>query len=64
MDYVAHRLRGRGIHRSLVHARAREALRLGYTYLTVDAMETSRPILESLGFVPMTTTRDYTLNKA
>ena len=46
--------RGRGIYRALVHARAQEARRRGYRYLRVDARETSRPILERLGFIPLT----------
>ncbi len=46
--------RGRGIYRALVHARAHEARRRGYRYLRVDARETSRPILERLGFVALT----------
>ncbi len=46
--------RGRGIYRGLVAARAEEALRRGYRYLTVDARDTSRPILERLGFVALT----------
>ncbi|HEY5228606.1 MAG TPA: GNAT family N-acetyltransferase [Opitutaceae bacterium] len=56
--------RGRGIYRSLVHARALEAQGRGYAYLTVDAQETSRPILEGLGFIRLTTIRDYTLHRA
>jgi GNAT superfamily N-acetyltransferase len=47
--------RGRGIYRALVAARAREAKRLGFRYLNTDARDTSRPILERLGFVPVTT---------
>lgn len=46
--------RGRGIYRALVHTRADEARRLGYRYLRVDARETSRPILERLGFIALT----------
>ncbi len=47
--------RGRGIYRMLVAERAGEAQRRGYRYLRVDARDTSRPILERLGFVPLTT---------
>ncbi|MDB5362634.1 MAG: family acetyltransferase [Rhodospirillales bacterium] len=47
--------RGRGIYRALVAARAWEALWRGYRYLTVDAGAMSRPILERLGFVELTT---------
>jgi hypothetical protein len=42
--------RGRGLYRALVAARARDAARSGARYLVVDAMPTSRPILERLGF--------------
>jgi len=31
----------------------------GYKYLTVDALETSRPILEGLGFRAITTVRAW-----
>ncbi|MDN3024273.1 GNAT family N-acetyltransferase [Streptomyces sp. S.PB5] len=51
--------RGRGIYRALVALRAREALERGYRYLQVDALPTSRPILERLGFEPLTTTTPY-----
>jgi GNAT superfamily N-acetyltransferase len=47
--------RGQGVYRALVAERARDARRLGYRYLTVDARDTSRPILERLGFVALTT---------
>src|SRR4051812_22392354 len=43
--------RGRGLYRALVAARARDAARRGARYLVVDALPTSRPILERLGFV-------------
>ncbi|MGC9541529.1 GNAT family N-acetyltransferase [Streptomyces sp. UG1] len=51
--------RGRGIYRALVAHRARAAVARGYRYLQVDAMSTSRPILERLGFEPLTTTTPY-----
>jgi GNAT superfamily N-acetyltransferase len=53
--------RGRGAYRALVAARAAEAHRRGVRYLTVDARETSRPILERLGFQPLATVRGWTL---
>jgi GNAT superfamily N-acetyltransferase len=53
--------RHRGIYRTLVAARADIARERGYRFLTVDARETSRPILERLGFVPLTTTRPWVL---
>ena len=48
--------RGRGIYRALVAHRARAAVERGYRYLQVDAMATSRPILERLGFESLTIT--------
>jgi GNAT superfamily N-acetyltransferase len=42
--------RGRGVYRALVATRAAEARARGVRYLTVDARETSWPILERLGF--------------
>lgn len=53
--------RGRGVYRALVAARAAEARGRGVRYLTVDARETSRPILERLGFQPLATVRGWTL---
>jgi hypothetical protein len=49
--------RHQGIYRSIVGARAKEALDRGYRYLTVDAAQTSLPILMRLGFFPLTTIR-------
>jgi GNAT superfamily N-acetyltransferase len=51
--------RGKGIYRALVAHRARVALTRGVKYLQVDASEDSRPILERLGFVTVTTTTGY-----
>lgn len=51
--------RGRGIYRALVAHRARAAVDRGYRYLQVDAMSASRPVLERLGFEPLTTTTPY-----
>ncbi len=51
--------RGRGIYRSLVAFRARLAIENGRNYLEVDASDDSRPILERLGFRPITTTTPY-----
>lgn len=53
--------RGRGIYRALVSHRAKLALDRGYRYLRTDALPTSRPILEKVGFVRLTTTVPYTL---
>lgn len=51
--------RGRGIYRALVARRAAVARDAGYRYLQVDASDMSRPILERLGFVALTTTTPY-----
>jgi hypothetical protein len=48
--------RGRGLYRATVAARARDAQRSGAKYLLVDALPTSRPILERLGFVHLSDT--------
>ncbi len=53
--------RGRGIYRGLVAARAEEALRRSYRFLRVDARETSRPILERLGFFALTSVIEWRL---
>lgn len=55
--------RGRGLYRALVAARAVNAAQLGARYLLVDALTTSRPILESLGFDHLTDTWPCTLQK-
>ncbi|MFI6482551.1 GNAT family N-acetyltransferase [Nonomuraea sp. NPDC050663] len=52
--------RGRGLYRSLVAHRAGIATERGFRYLQVDASDQSRPILERLGFTPVTTTTPYT----
>lgn len=51
--------RGRGIYRALVARRAQFAVEHGVKYLQVDASADSRPILERLGFVAVTTTTPY-----
>jgi GNAT superfamily N-acetyltransferase len=51
--------RHRGIYRALVAYRARLADQRGKALLQVDASEDSRPILQRLGFVPVTTTTPY-----
>ncbi len=55
------RYRRRGLYRGLVAVRAALARGHGYRFLTVDARESSLPILERLGFVPLTTTRGWLL---
>lgn len=51
--------RRRGIYRALVAIRAQLALERGHRYLEVDASPDSRPILERLGLMPVTTTTPY-----
>jgi GNAT superfamily N-acetyltransferase len=51
--------RGRGIYRALVAYRANLARRRGFRQLEVDASDDSRPILERLGFVAVTTTTPF-----
>ncbi len=51
--------RRRGIYKSTVAYRARLAAECGYRLLEVDASDDSRPILERLGFVPVTTTTPF-----
>lgn len=59
---VAPAHRGRGLYRALVQSRAREAAGRGYEYLITEALETSRPILEKLGFTPLTTVQGWVLD--
>jgi GNAT superfamily N-acetyltransferase len=56
--------RGRGIYTALVRYRAALAVARGYRYLQVDASDDSRPILERLGFVAVTTTTPYVFTPA
>lgn len=51
--------RRRGLYRALVTYRARLADARGFTMLQVDASSQSRPVLERLGFIPVTTTTPY-----
>ncbi len=51
--------RRRGIYRATVAYRANLAAARGLRYLETDASDDSRPILERLGFVPVTTTTPY-----
>jgi GNAT superfamily N-acetyltransferase len=51
--------RGRGLFRALVARRAALARERGVRYLYVDAVAMSRPILERLGFVPLTVTTPW-----
>jgi GNAT superfamily N-acetyltransferase len=51
--------RRRGIYRATVAHRANLAAERGFRFLEVDASSDSRPILERLGFTPVTTTTPY-----
>ncbi len=51
--------RRRGIYRAVVRYRANLAAERGLRYLQVDASSESRPILEGLGFVAVTTTTPF-----
>jgi hypothetical protein len=51
--------RGRGVYRAVVAYRANLAAQRGLRYLQVDASDDSRPILERLGFVGVTTTTPF-----
>jgi GNAT superfamily N-acetyltransferase len=51
--------RGRGIYRHLVRLRAALASKRGVRFLTVDAGDESRPILERLGFKILGMTTPY-----
>ncbi|HEY5095453.1 MAG TPA: GNAT family N-acetyltransferase [Candidatus Eremiobacteraceae bacterium] len=56
--------RRRGIFRAIVAVRARDARARGFRYLNVDAAETSRPILERLGFAALTGVTGWKLKAA
>lgn len=56
--------RGRGIFRALVAYRAGLAAERGYRYLQVDALPTSRPILQRLGFQAVARTTPYVFTPA
>jgi len=52
--------RRRGLYRALVTRRAQLALEAGFSLLEVDALPSSQPILERLGFALVTATVPYT----
>ena len=54
--------RRRGIYRATVAYRANLAAARNLRYLETDASDDSRPVLERLGFVPVTTTTPYVFN--
>lgn len=49
-----------GLYTAVVATRAQEAIQRGYRFLTVDASQMSRPILEKRGFQLLTHTTPYT----
>ncbi|MCZ7462049.1 GNAT family N-acetyltransferase [Streptomyces sp. WMMC940] len=51
--------RGRGLYRASVAFRARIAAERGHRFLQVDALPSSRPILERLGFTALGTTTPF-----
>ncbi len=55
--------RGRGVFRALVGHRAVLARDRGFRYLQVDAAATSRPILQRMGFQPLTETTPWMLER-
>jgi GNAT superfamily N-acetyltransferase len=55
--------RRRGLYKATVARRAEIARQRGYRWLYVDALPTSRPILERLGFAKLTTTTPYVIPK-
>jgi GNAT superfamily N-acetyltransferase len=59
---VAPSYRRMGIYRALVAERAREARRRDLRYLVTDARETSKPILQNLGFVSAAKEVTWVLN--
>ncbi len=56
--------RGRGLYRATVAHCAELAREAGFQYLYVDALPTSRPILERLGFARLTTTTPFVIPPA
>ena len=48
--------RKQGLYQALVATRVQEARARGYRYMTIDALPTSRPIVERLGFKLLTFT--------
>ncbi|MFB7368501.1 GNAT family N-acetyltransferase [Streptomyces sp. NPDC056222] len=51
--------RGKGLYRALVAFRTGIAVERGHRFVQVDAADTSRPILQRLGFAALTTTTPY-----
>ncbi|MBN9318888.1 MAG: hypothetical protein BGN86_10060 [Caulobacterales bacterium 68-7] len=59
---VAPAHRGKGLYRGLTAARAALAREAGARYLATEARDTSRPILQALGFQPLTAVTTWTLD--
>ena len=55
--------RKKGLYTAVVAARAQEAIKRGYRFLTVDAGDMSRPILEKHGFRLLTHTTPFSWKK-
>jgi GNAT superfamily N-acetyltransferase len=55
--------RRRGLYRATVETRAELARERGYRWVYSDALPTSRPILERLGFARLTTTTPFVLSR-
>jgi GNAT superfamily N-acetyltransferase len=55
--------RGRGLYRATVAKRAELARGRGYRFVYVDALPTSRPILERVGFRQLTTTTPWVFSR-
>ncbi len=51
--------RGKGIYQTLVRSRSLQAAERGYQFLFSEAAETSRSILQRLGFHPLTTVQGW-----
>jgi len=56
--------RGKGYYQALITARIKHAKSQGLKYLTTEARETSRPILEKLGFISLVKETTWVLPKA
>ncbi|MBN4053685.1 GNAT family N-acetyltransferase [Haliea sp. AH-315-K21] len=53
--------RGKGFYKALISARYTDAKKMGLKYISTEARETSRPILEKLGFRPLAKGRTWEL---
>jgi GNAT superfamily N-acetyltransferase len=60
---VTPEFRGRGVYRALIRSRARLAHSRGYSFLIAEALESSREILEQLGFKRLTTVQGWILER-